>query len=63
VGSSELVTFPAQTVNNQSIELDNYTTLVATLADTSYALSFINLYDAVLVHTRPFMSVRAIVRG
>jgi hypothetical protein len=35
---------------NQSIEVDNYTSLVATLAATDYGFSFINNYDAVLVY-------------
>jgi phosphate transport system substrate-binding protein len=52
VGTGEQVTFPVQAAVNQSIEVDNYTSLVATLADTNYGFAFINNYDAVLVRPR-----------
>lgn len=52
VGTGEQVTFPVQAAVNQSVEVDNYTSLVATLADTNYGFAFINNYDAVLVRPR-----------
>ncbi len=49
MGTSDVVTFPVQSSVNQSINVDNYTALVATLAATNGSFSFVNNYDAVLV--------------
>ncbi len=49
MGADDVVTFPVQASGNQSIDVDNYTSLVAALAASDGGFSFVNNYDAVLV--------------